>query len=171
MIEIRQANIDDVPGIVQVCADGVRFTEGSQKLRSDEAIEASIAEYYNPERIAREVQDITDVQSGYYVAYDNEIDKVVGAGCGGLIGDGTSSILYALWLDPNRKREGIGTKLLAAITADALRRGAKEQWVHATKGNEMGIPFYEAMGFVFDHEQPEDHIPGGGIDYVMKRNI
>jgi len=170
MIVIRQATVDDVPGIARVCAEGVRVTEGSQNLATPEAIEAGIEKYYNTERLTQEVQDITDFQSGYFVAIDSEINQVVGAACGGLT-DPTNACLYCLYLDPTRKREGIGSALLAAITDDAVKRGATEQWVHATKGNEMGIPFYLARGFEFVREEPNTYLPRGGIDWVARRPI
>ena len=170
MIEVRQATVADVPGIARVCSEGVRVTDGSQNLAPPEAIEAGIELYYNHDRLTREVQDITDVQSGYFVAIDTVLDQVVGATCGGLT-DTTTAILYCLYLDPTRKREGIGSKLLKIVTDDAVKRGANVQWVHATKGNEMGIPFYLAKGFEFSHWEPNTYLPGGGTDWVAKRNI
>lgn len=64
-----------------------------------------------------------------------------------------------LYLDPNRKREGIGGKLLEAITKDQIERGAKEQWVSFFKDNFMGIPFYEAVGFEYQGERPAYEFP------------
>jgi len=34
-----------------------------------------------------------------------------------------------------------------------LVSGANEQWVAVAKGNNYGIPFYEARGFIFQHEE------------------
>ena len=153
MIEIRQATAADVDGIIRVCSDANWATYRPQGLLTDEQIAASIAEYYTPERVGREVQNITDAQSGYFVAVDTATGEIVGAGCGGLW-EPDVACLYCLYLDPDRKREGIGTRLLAAITNDAAARGAKEQIVHAAKGNQMAIPFYEAQGFKFVREEP-----------------
>ncbi|MEN1936613.1 GNAT family N-acetyltransferase [Paenibacillus sp. 102] len=53
-----------------------------------------------------------------------------------------------LYLNPSRRGEGIGTMLLHAITERQIEQGAIEQWVSVMKGNQKGIPFYEARGFV-----------------------
>ncbi|WP_329610095.1 GNAT family N-acetyltransferase [Pseudalkalibacillus berkeleyi] len=60
--------------------------------------------------------------------------------------------VYVLYMDPNRRGEGVGTKLLAAITDQQVKFGAKFQWVSVQKGNAKGIPFYEAKGFQPDSE-------------------
>jgi hypothetical protein len=43
---------------------------------------------------------------------------------------------------------GIGTRLLDFVTDKQKRVGALEQWVSVTEGNDLGIPFYRAHGFV-----------------------
>lgn len=151
-IEIRRATIKDVAGIIQVCSHGYRHTEMSQNLTPIERIEASIEKYYNNERVEKEVQDISQLWNGYYVATHH--DKVIGAGGGG-VSDEETAELYVLYLDPSWKRKGIGTKLLQAITKDQIERGATTQWVTVTKGNQMGIPFYEAVGFEYVEETKE----------------
>lgn len=110
-----------------------------------------IQEFYNEERIRKEILEIGRGWNGWFVAVD--AGQVVGAGGGGFTGEETSE-LFVLYLDPDRKREGIGSKLLAAITTDQIARGAREQWVSVAKGNGMGIPFYEAVGFDFQEERP-----------------
>ncbi|CAG7912677.1 hypothetical protein SSCS72_00421 [Mammaliicoccus sciuri] len=62
-------------------------------------------------------------------------------------------------MDPTRKREGIGSCLLNIITEDQIKRGAKEQWVSVSKGNHMGIPFYEAKEFKYQYEKPMYTLP------------
>lgn len=164
MVEIRRAILEDVAGICSVCSEGWRHTyEG---LETPEHIESVIKEFYNEERVAKEVTDITDGWNGYFVAVEN--GKVVGAGGGGCYGEATSE-LYVIYLDPSRKREGIGKRLLAAITEDQVARGAKEQWVSVTKGNEMGIPFYEAVGFEFVEERPDYFDPENGAPSLRYR--
>ncbi|MGG3690400.1 hypothetical protein [Caldifermentibacillus hisashii] len=43
-----------------------------------------------------------------------------------------------------------------------------EQWVSVAKGNMKGIPFYEARGFVFQHERAS-YGNAEGEDYVSLR--
>ncbi|MBN8193447.1 GNAT family N-acetyltransferase [Bacillus sp. NTK074B] len=89
---------------------------------------------------------------GYFVAIENE--EVLGAGGGGMMSE-TEGELYVLYLDPSRRNEGIGTLLLEAITRQQKEEfQAEKQWVSVQKGNQKGVPFYEAKGFVYESEQP-----------------
>nr|NNM91696.1 GNAT family N-acetyltransferase [Bacilli bacterium] len=61
--------------------------------------------------------------------------------------------LYVLYVEPTRKYQGIGTLLLDAVTQELKELGADVQWVSVAKGNQMGIPFYESLGFRFYEEK------------------
>ncbi|WP_327205552.1 GNAT family N-acetyltransferase [Rossellomorea vietnamensis] len=110
-----------------------------------------IEEFYNEERILKEVTTSNREWGGYFVAVED--DKVVGAGGGGMVSE-TEGELYVLYLDPLRRNEGIGTRLLDAITKQQKEEfNARKQWVSVQQGNQKGIPFYEAKGFVYEGEQ------------------
>ena len=81
--------------------------------------------------------------------------------------------LYVLYLNPTRRNEGIGTKILEAITEKQRELGAKEQYVTVQKGNMKGIPFYEARAFEFVEEIVSKNIEEepGAIVLEYKRNI
>jgi GNAT superfamily N-acetyltransferase len=149
MIKICKANPSHVQGIAKVCSDGYRATYS--ETHSKEYIERIISEFYNTARILNEVTKTSRYWGGYFVTVEN--DQVVGAGGGGMVND-TAGEVFVLYLDPNRRNEGIGTKLLEAISNQQKEEfNASEQWVSVQKGNEKGIPFYEARGFIFQHEQ------------------
>jgi ribosomal protein S18 acetylase RimI-like enzyme len=109
-----------------------------------------IAEYYTPERIRGEINP-SDGWDGWLVAVDG--GTVVGAGGGGMIEPHAGEV-FVLYLDPARRREGIGTHLLAAITEQQLAQGAREQWVSVEPENAKGLPFYRARGFTVQGERP-----------------
>jgi len=68
--------------------------------------------------------------------------------------DDTAGEVYVLYLDPILRGQGIGTRLLDFFTKIQKHTyGSKEQWVSVAKGNNYGIPFYEARGFIFQHEE------------------
>ena len=145
-IIIRQAEPDDAGGIARVCADGWRDTY--RDIYEPWRIESAIAEYYAPERIAGEITAPHD-SDGWIVAVDE--GTVVGAGGGGMIEPGVGEV-FVLYLDPTRRREGIGSRLLDAITEQQRAHGAHEQWVSVDPENAKGLPFYLARGFrVRDH--------------------
>jgi ribosomal protein S18 acetylase RimI-like enzyme len=147
-IIIRRAEPDDAKGIARVCAEGWRDTYVD--IYTPEQIESVIAEYYTPERITAE---ITAPQGwhGWIVAVDDGL--VVGAGGGGMIEPDAGEV-FVLYLDPTRRREGIGSLLLDAITEQQRAEGAREQWVSVEPDNAKGLPFYEARGFEARGERP-----------------
>lgn len=164
MIKIIKANAAHVEGIVKVCSDGYRAAYNES--HSNEYIERIICEFYNTERIIDEVTNTSRHWGGYFVAVEN--DEVVGAGGGGMIND-TAGEVFVLYLNPNRRNEGIGTMLLEDITKQQKEEfNASEQWVSVQKGNEKGIPFYEARGFIFQHEQ-NGYGNAEGEDYISQR--
>ncbi|WP_117161689.1 GNAT family N-acetyltransferase [Paraliobacillus sp. X-1268] len=154
MIKIRKAILEDIGGIIKVCSEGHRNTY--PELLPQHHIEKIIKEFYNEERIKKEITNITEEWNGWFVAIDN--GTVLGAAGGGFIDSGVSE-LFVIYLDPERKREGIGSKLLEAVTKDQIERGAKIQWVSVAKDNFMGIPFYEAIGFKYQGERPSYELP------------
>lgn len=147
-IIIRKAELADAHGIARVCAAGWRDTY--RGIYEPERIEAAITEYYTPERIRGEITAPRD-WDGWIVAVDE--GTVVGAGGGGLIEPGVGEV-FVLYLDPARRREGIGSLLLDAISDQQRARGAHEQWVSVDPGNAKGLPFYLARGFQVRGERP-----------------
>ncbi len=149
IIRVYKANATHVEGIKKVCSTGYWATYGDSHTK--EYIERVIKDFYNNERILDEVTTSDRHWGGYFVAVEN--DEVIGAGGGGMIGEDEGEI-FVLYLDPNRRNEGIGTILLDAITHQQKEEfNAKKQWVSVEKDNQKGIPFYEAKGFVYKHEQ------------------
>ena len=146
---IRRAELADAEGIARVCAAGWRDTY--RGIKEPERIEAVIAEYYTPERISGEIA-AREGWDGWIVA--SEDDGVIGAGGGGMTEPGVGEI-FVLYLDPKRRGEGIGTRLLDAITDQQRAQGAREQWVSVEPENTKGLPFYYARGFEVRGEVPE----------------
>ncbi|MEK4403813.1 GNAT family N-acetyltransferase [Sporosarcina sp. FSL K6-6792] len=148
MIHIIKAKPNHVEGISKVCSDGYWATYS--ETHSEMYIKGIIKEFYNHERILKEVLEISKEWGGYFVAIEG--NEVIGAGGGGMIED-TSGEVFVLYLNPARRNEGIGTMILDAITKQQKEElNATEQWVSVAKENQKGIPFYEAKGFIFNHE-------------------
>ncbi|WP_188207620.1 GNAT family N-acetyltransferase [Alkalibacillus aidingensis] len=148
MITIEKANPHHVEGIIRVCSESYWATY--KETHSEAYIQRVVSEFYHYERVLSEVVHTSRDWGGYFVALDHE--RVVGAGGGGIISDHAGEI-FVLYLDPNRRYEGIGTLLLNTITEQQKNFGASEQWVSVQKGNMKGIPFYEAKGFQLQYEK------------------
>ena len=140
-LTVVRADQQHVDGICRVCADGWRETYTG--ILPDEEIEATIGEFYTPERVEQEVLSPED-WDGWLVALNGE--EVVGAGGGGLT-ELTVGEVFALYVDPAEKRRGIGSRLLDVMTEQQREQGATEQWVSTVPGNEIGISFYQKHGF------------------------
>ncbi|WP_019241028.1 MULTISPECIES: GNAT family N-acetyltransferase [Bacillus] len=154
MIQIRHADLEDVKGIIKVCSDGQRVTY--KDLIAANHLEKVIEDFYNEGRITNEIIHTNQEWNGWFVAIEG--GNIVGAGGGGFTEKSVSE-LFVLYVDPDRKREGIGSQLLEAITKDQMERGANEQWVSVTKDNFMGIKFYEKVGFNYCGERPAYELP------------
>lgn len=148
-MDIQRAEYKHAEGIAKVCSRGYRATYNETHSRV--YIERTIKEFYNLERLRSEITVKSDGWDGWFVALDN--GEVVGAIGGGMVGKNVSEV-FVLYLDPDRRGVGIGTMLLNVLTEVQKRKGSKEQWVSVAKGNEKGIPFYEARGFRLIEEKP-----------------
>lgn len=141
MVDIKRASEEHIEGISRVCCEGCLDTY--QGIRSIENIKRNNQRFYNYGRLFGELSE-GDGWDGYIVAVDGR--EVVGAIGGGMI-DKDKSEVFVLYLDPDRRGEGIGTKLLKFLSDIQREKGAIEQWVSVQEGNMKGIPFYEARGF------------------------
>ncbi|GAB3058923.1 GNAT family N-acetyltransferase [Salinicoccus sesuvii] len=163
MIEVKLANLSHVLGIIEVCRSG--YQDVSNGVLSESLIEERCNKYYNKERVSNEVGNPTKEWGGYFVALDR--GEVVGAGGGGMIAEGETR-LYVLYLDPTRRNEGIGSKILEAITQQQKNFGAKSQYVTVQKDNMKGIPFYEARRFMYVEKIVSNNIKNEPNDIVFE---
>ncbi|WP_186669882.1 GNAT family N-acetyltransferase [Sporosarcina sp. BP05] len=148
-ITIRRATRNDATAITDILVASQWFTY--EKLYSVDYITKLIGQYYSVQRIEQEIVSINEEWHGYFIA---ETDgKIVGAIGGGMTSK-TAGEVYVFYLDPLMRGMGIGTRLLDFFTKiQKYTYGAHEQWVSVAKGNDYGIPFYEARGFIFQHEE------------------
>lgn len=147
---IRQATKKDAKSITEILVASQWFTY--ERLYSKEYIQDLIDQYYNLSRIEDEIISISNQWHGYFIA--EKAEKIVGAIGGGMV-DNAKGEVYVFYMDPFMRGQGIGTRLLDFYTKIQKHLyGAKEQWVSVAKGNDYAIPFYEARGFIFQHEEP-----------------
>ncbi len=155
VIRVRQAVPGDAEAISRVCTAGWRDTYAA--LHSQEYIDHVVGKFYSQERLLEEIVHHPD-WDGWQVAEQGGV--LLGAGGGGLISPERWEI-FVLYLDPDFRRQGAGSALVAEMTGQALLHGASEQWVSAAKGNVKGLPFYEALGFTVQSERTSTFAPTG----------
>jgi ribosomal protein S18 acetylase RimI-like enzyme len=140
--KVRAATTEDLARICEICS--VAYRETYRDLLPATFIERTIRDFYQPERVAREVEPAPPHWYGYQVV--EEAGRVLGAAGGGLREPGVGE-LYVIYLDPAERNRGLGTLLLDRVVEQLTEAGAKEIWAAVFRGNERGIPFYRARGF------------------------
>lgn len=150
--EVRPARIGEEGAISDVCREG--FAVSSHGLLSPATIERQADAYYDPARVGAEIATAGDTPEwqGYVVAV-SELGEILGAAGGGVTGRAVGHV-HVLYLRPTLRGRGIGTALLDFVTEQQRSEGATEQWVSVTEGNDLGIPFYVARGFVVRDRVP-----------------
>ena len=167
LVNIRQATKKDALAISEVLILSQWFTYES--LYSTEYIQKLINQYYNVQRIEQEIVSISNEWHGYFIA---EIDgKVLGVIGGGVTADRIGEV-YVFYLDPEMRGKGIGTRLLNFFTKIQKHiYGVTEQRVAVAKGNSYGIPFYEARGFIYQHEETAYGGSHEDISLIYRREL
>ena len=164
VVRVRAATDADVDSICRICAEGWRDTYAG--LRSDDEIEDVISRFYSAERVRRELGPLGEEWGGWFVA-ETEVGEVVAAGAGGLTTPITGEV-FVLYVDPSHQREGAGSAVLRALTAQQLAHDAREQWVSVEQGNVRAIPFYEHHGFTLAGKRAAHEMSGSSLRYVRK---
>jgi GNAT superfamily N-acetyltransferase len=159
---VRLARPGEEDAICEVCRAG--FAMSSHGLLPPATIERQAGLYYDPARVREEITGAGSAPGwqGYVVAA-SEPGEILGAAGGGVIGDTIGHVLV-LYLDPSLRGRGIGTALLDFLTRQQKAEGATEQWVSVTEGNDLGIPFYLARGFVVRDRVPFVEADDGTVE-------
>jgi len=148
-LHFRQATLHDAPFIAEILIESQWFTY--KNIFDKVYIQRMIDNYYNIKRIEEEICQVSSKWNGYYVAED--CGSILGVIGGGMINNVAAEV-YVFYMNPQLRGKGIGTRLLNFFTKIQKHKyGANEQWVAVAKGNEYGIPFYEARGFIFQSEE------------------
>jgi GNAT superfamily N-acetyltransferase len=148
-LTVRPAAPGDEDAICAVCAAG--FAASADGLLAPHRISTQIGRYYEPERVRDELAPAPARWLGYVVA--ETAGHVVGACGGGLSDEGVGQVLV-LYVELTMRSQGIGSALLREVTRQQIALGATRQRVSVIQGNEMGLPFYRARGFL-----PVDRVP------------
>lgn len=134
-MEVRPAAPDDVPALRSIAR---RSWERDPALTRETATE-SVEEWYGEERLREDIA-ASDVLVLVAVAEDvvafshSVVDPPVGT-------------VLRLYVDPDRRREGIGSRLLERTREELAARGVDRVQAMVLAANDPGAAFYQADGF------------------------
>ncbi|MGT2811494.1 GNAT family N-acetyltransferase [Streptococcus minor] len=167
MITIRMGKPDDWQDIARICSENYRTVY--KDISNPEYIERVIQEFYTEKTLRKELTSNSKAFHGYWLA--EEEGEILGC-IGGGVDEENKAQVYVFYVALSAQRRGIGHSLLEAMTSYQKETyGSTEQWVAVTKGNPIGIPFYEKEGFSFSHETPSWIDASQGISCHFKREI
>jgi ribosomal protein S18 acetylase RimI-like enzyme len=139
---VRGAGTADVAGI---CAFGeAHIRPHYTPLIGAAAADAQVRDWWNAEQIG------AAVDSGLVVVAEAD-GRVVGVGQRGR--HGTDHVIYKLYVDPAHRNQGVGPRLLAALTAE-LPPDADRLYIEHFAANQRAGDFYEREGFAVERIEP-----------------
>jgi GNAT superfamily N-acetyltransferase len=77
-------------------------------------------------------------------------------------------LIFSMWVDPSVRRQGVGSRIIAAAEAWAATWGARESVLWVFGGNDPAIRFYQRLGFTTD-EDSEDARTGAQYGALAMR--
>ena len=92
----------------------------------------------------------------------------IGMAVGSRADDDERAHLYAMWVDPDSRRTGVGRRLVEAILEWAEAEGATEIELGATAINRDAVVFYERLGFA-DTSERHALRDGSPLEVVVMR--
>lgn len=137
-MEIRQATPDDIAGIRSVAESAWR-SDYPDVLTRETATEG-VDEWYNEERVSEAlsipgttllVTETTDELCGFAHAFRS----------------GSTGDILRLYVHPDHRRQGIGSRLLESTVDELHSQGVNRIRAMVLTGNDRGQAFYESFGF------------------------
>lgn len=142
-VAIRPATPEDVPGVQRVARRG--WHAAYDDVLGPTAVDRQVDAWYDESTVRDAVERPSTT---YVVAVDDE--RVVGYASGAPANgptDPATARLETIYVDPERWGEGIGSRLLAAVTERLRERGFRRVVISVLAANDLARAFYEANGF------------------------
>jgi len=144
-MRVREATRDDVASIRAVA--GASWERDYADLLTRDTVAAGVNDWYDEATLA---ELVGDERTPVLVAEERE-EQAVGAG--GVVGfahgyvDGETGHVLRLYVHPEERRAGAGSRVLAAIVDALVDRGSERVDATVLAANERGRAFYESQGF------------------------
>ncbi|KQY89151.1 GNAT family N-acetyltransferase [Pelomonas sp. Root1444] len=145
-LTIRQATPEDAALLASFATQA--FTDTYRGLDDPQEIADYVAEHFTPEIVAGVVEDpacstllawVGEQLAGYAV-----VRAEPAPGC---VAGPAPLQLWRLYLGEGFIGQGLGARLMAAVHAEARRRGAQTLWLGVYDRNLRAVAFYKRFGF------------------------
>lgn len=150
-MDVREATADDVPAVGRVAERS--WETDYPDIVSRETASEGVAEWYAEDRVRRELDS---AETAVLVAERD--DEVVGF-AHAVWGTEEGTVLR-IYVDPDHRRAGVGTELLAATVDRLHEEGVDRVKATVLAANEPGNDFYRERGFEPLPESRETEIGG-----------
>lgn len=147
--------------------DGVRLRP--MRWWDLEAVQALDAALFGPTSWSLETfwSELAAGPSRWYVVAEDERGEL--AGYAGLLAGGAEADVQTIGVAPAAQGRGLGTRLLRALTAEAVRRGATSLLLEVRADNAPAIALYTREGFERLAIRRRYYQPGDIDAWVMRR--
>jgi ribosomal protein S18 acetylase RimI-like enzyme len=141
------------------------LAEPSGVALSREADEAWLARYQRKGVSEVALQVLGSGPSVWFATVPGSAEGAAPAAIGRCVVDGRWAGFAAVEVDPDLRRQGLGTAVMAALARRALDEGASAAWLQVEAENEGARALYAGMGFAAHHayhhyREPDDRAVG-----------
>jgi ribosomal-protein-alanine acetyltransferase len=113
--------------------------------------------------------EISDARNRYYVAVEGPDGALLG--WAGVLVIATTADVLTVGVVPSARRRGLARRMLAALYAEAARRGATEIFLDVRVDNDAAIGLYRDEGFA-ELGRRRGYYEAGRVDsLVMRRDL
>ena len=162
---IRQAKVEDAKEIASIVN---RSWQTAYKGLIDDDFLDSLSIEENTKRWIENIKSQSEANN-IYVYEDEDDNKIKGVIRFGEPGDKKNNKfnaeIHVLYVEPDSKRKGIGTKLFKLAINNFLDRGKQDLIIWCLKGNTIGMNFYKKMGGKLVQER-KDIVKGINVEEV-----
>lgn len=160
-MEVRTASADDVAGIRRVADRS--WHAAHDGIVGASTVDEFVAEHYDPESVREAVAG-----DGCFLVGDDGGRTVGFAAANRSESDPGTFALGAIYVDPDRWGEGVGSRLLDRVAADVAARGGERLRLVVLAGNDRAVAFYEARGFERVDDRYDENLDARGLVYAKE---
>lgn len=154
-MHVREASPADAEAVARVAR--ASWQAAYDDLLGREAVDATVDEWYAPERLRAELERATETTGTVFLVAEPDTDGVAGddppvvgfanAGSARTDDDPAEAFFSRLYVHPDRWGDGAGTALTGAVGRRLRDAGFETVWLEVFAANDVGRSFYESLGF------------------------